>query len=164
MTKRILTPAEIKELFNYDPETGSLSWRARGMGRVVGKHLTRKDTLGYVTVRVLGTAYLAHRLAWAHFYGTNPTQTIDHINRNKGDNRILNLRQVTQKQNLENITTDRRNKSGVRGVHWSESHRKWRAAIQHDSVAYRLGWFDRMEDAVAARKLAEQKYFTHAPC
>lgn len=85
----------------------------------------------------------------------------DHINGNGVDNRRSNLRQATNKQNIENQRLQRCNKSGHRGVCWFKRDSKWQASIKHNGRNIHLGRFDSIEDAVSARRKAEKKYFTH---
>lgn len=84
----------------------------------------------------------------------------DHINRNPLDNRRSNLREASNKQNQENVGLRSDNTSGHRGVYWDRN--KWRARIKHNGKLLHLGSFDELKDAIAARKHAERKYFTHA--
>jgi len=163
MTEPILTPDEIRELFSYDPETGLLSWAKQGRGRVVGKPLTCRTVEGYVIVRVHGRAYMAHRLIWAHVHGVSPTLQIDHINQCKHDNRSSNLREVSDKQNHENISHNRNNTSGRRGVSWNTGSEKWQVHIRHHRKSINIGLFDNLEQAADARAAAERKYFSHRP-
>lgn len=85
----------------------------------------------------------------------------DHINRDGLDNRRRNLRDATVKQNNENTRRRRDNTSGHRGISWCRRKSKWWARIQHNGKRIHLGYFDKLEDAIAARKEAEKKYFTH---
>lgn len=85
----------------------------------------------------------------------------DHINRDGLDNRRRNLRDSTQKQNLENQSLRKDNTSGHKGVHWFKRTSKWQVSIGHNGDQIHLGYFDRLEDAIEARKNAERKYFTH---
>lgn len=85
----------------------------------------------------------------------------DHINRNGLDNRRKNLRDATQKQNLENASVRVDNISGQKGVYWFRRDAKWHSQITHNGKRVHLGYFDKLEDAINARKEAERKYFTH---
>ncbi len=86
---------------------------------------------------------------------------IDHINGDRGDNRISNLRVVTSTENNRNKAINKNNTSGVTGVTWSKSRRKWIAQIHIGKIGKALGGFDRVEDAIAARKNAETRYGFH---
>lgn len=89
-------------------------------------------------------------------------QSVDHINRNGLDNRRSNLRDSSNKQNQENTGLSKVNKPGVTGVYWHKQQQKWAASIGHNGKRIHLGYFDKLEDAIAARKEGERKYFTHA--
>lgn len=91
----------------------------------------------------------------------NPSEEmcVDHINHNKFDNRKKNLRIVTSQQNSYNRTIYSRNTSGTTGVSYAKTKKKWRATISVDKKWKHLGYFDKKEDAVKARKEAEEKYF-----
>lgn len=84
---------------------------------------------------------------------------VDHINHDVSDNRKCNLRIVTGKENQWNLGLHKNNSSGVTGVSWDAERNKWRATIDSDGIRHRIGRFDSFEDAVAARKAAEEKYF-----
>lgn len=144
----------IKEL-SYDPNTGAFS-RRKGP-----KKVGRVATNGYLQVMILGERHMAHRLAWLHEHGEFPDGFIDHINRDKLDNRISNLRVVTSKQNNENSLARRTNKSGYRGVSYTKG--MWQADIRHNKKTIYLGMFRCKAQAARARAEAEKIYFTHAP-
>ncbi len=86
----------------------------------------------------------------------------DHKNKNGLDNQRSNLRPATQKQNLENLGIPKNNTSGHKGVYWYKRYLKWTAKIRHNGKHIHLGYFDKIEDAIHARKIGEDKYFTHA--
>ena len=94
-------------------------------------------------------------------HGEWPAQQIDHINQNKSDNRIANLREVDSFANCQNVGANARNKSGVKGVCWVGN--KWRAMIHHRGTNIYLGVFDRIEDAARAYAAGAAKYHTHNP-
>jgi hypothetical protein len=76
---------------------------------------------GYITIRVIYKSYLAHRLAWLYVHGEWPENLIDHINNNRSDNRICNLRKATKTENNRNTLRGSKNKSGVKSVFWKEN-------------------------------------------
>ena len=150
----LLTSERLKGLLRYEPETGDFYWLAsKGRARA-GCVAGATDTGGYRVIRVDGRLYKAHRLAWLYTYGVWPVGLLDHVNRVPGDNRICNLREATQSENMHNA--GRASASGVPGVRWRAERNKWVAQIR---VGYRnhvLGSFDTKNDAIAARKEAEQ--------
>lgn len=117
---------------------------------------------GYIVAREYGSQNKninMHRLIMNMLDNDDSNIYIDHINHNKSDNRKLNLRLVTNSQNQMNRKTPLNNTSGVIGVSWSKSKQKWRAYIEKDSKYIHLGYYDEFEDAVAARKIGEEKYY-----
>lgn len=153
-----LTQAELKAVFDYDPDTGIFTRVFKnGKSKVVGS----PNTKGYICIPIRNVKYVAHRLAWLWVHGKFPEHQLDHINRNKQDNRIINLREVTNKQNCENRGLQKNSSSGIAGVSWKSSHKKWVAQICHNQKNIYLGLYARIEDACIARKAAEKRLFTH---
>ncbi len=110
-------------------------------------------------VHVAGSQYAVARIIWAIANGADPGENeIDHINGICSDNRLENLRLVTHAQNMLNRTTGRRTATGVAGVRWSNLHGKYIASISHNNKFTHLGVFTSLEDAIAARKLAEIQF------
>jgi hypothetical protein len=150
---------DIRKLFLYDPASGELRWQSAGRGRVKTKSAGTKLSNGYIGVVVGPRRYLAHRLCWAVHYGAWPIDQIDHINGDKTDNRIKNLREATNSQNGKNLKLSARNTSGVSGVSFDSQTGKWRACIKVGGKQKYLGRWVEFEDAVIARRAAEEKYF-----
>lgn len=151
--------SELKKLLRYDPQSGSLFWDAKGRGRIKKKPAGSKLSTGYIGVVIGPKRYLAHRLCWALFYGKWPSDQIDHINGDKTDNRIANLREATNLQNGRNLKISSRNTSGVSGVHFDAWAGRWRAAIKVNGKSINLGRWSDKDDAIRARKEAEIRYF-----
>ena len=108
--------ALMKERLNYDPETGKLTYSRKAKGnKREGDKVGCIDRHGYIKVMFQGKMYFAHRIAWMLFYGAEPPELIDHINADKLDNRISNLRACTKPQNSAN-TTANLSKTGLRGT------------------------------------------------
>lgn len=139
----------VREALDYHPETGEFYWRVGGHGRTVGNRTGQFDGR-YIMIQLDGRKYYAHRLAWLYVHGTWPETDVDHINENKTDNRLSNLRVATRGQNMLNITGPAKHNrfSGVRGV--SPRRGRWRATIS----GRHLGDFDTIEEAAAAREAA----------
>lgn len=116
----------------------------------------RKGAQTYITARQAnGKNLFLHRMLTDAKGG----EVVDHLNHNGCDNRRCNLRVVTQKKNMRNLQLRVDNKSGVTGVSWDANRKKWAANLSCGGVNYRLGRFDSFDEAVAARKAAEEKYF-----
>ena len=156
MAETNLSAETLRNHLSYDPETGifvRIGYPCDKVGRITTK--------GYRQISVAGTRATAHRMAWMYVHGEWPSGQIDHINQCKDDNRIENLRVVSNKQNGENITVYGHNTSGHRGVRFTKC--KWIAEIKHKKKSMHLGSFASFDEAVAARLNAEQMFFTHAP-
>ena len=147
----------LHELLAYAPESGVFTWRVKRGCRPQGSTAGTPDGKGYLLIRIDGISYKAHRLAWLYVNGELPTDGIDHINRNKSDNRIANLRLATQMQNLQNQSISIRNTSGFQGVSWHSLRKKWMAEIAVNRKKYHLGLFVNISDAIFARHSAKEK-------
>ncbi len=156
-----ITQQLLKELYFYNPINGLLYWKKSGRGRFIGKVAGTIDYDGYVRVQFEKKAYKAHRLAWMFMYGEFPENNIDHINGDKADNRILNLRDVGQDCNSKNSKKSALNTSGTTGVTWDKNRKKWIAQIKVDYKNKHLGRYNNKKDAIQVRKEAEKKYGFH---
>lgn len=150
MTKEI-GHAELIEILKYDPVTGAFVWKSdmrRGLsGQSAG---TINKRFGYLRIEINGKAYAAHRLAWFIHYGEWPDGHVDHINRNKLDNRIDNLRSVTRSENSQNIVAPRKDSlTGIRGVCF-RPRQGYVARICVGGKSKYLGSFKTAEDASSA--------------
>jgi len=158
-----LTQSQLKELLHYDPDTGIFTNKFSRSNKI--KINTKADQIhsvsGYKRISINNVRYTSHRLAWLYMYGLWPKGKLDHINRIRDDNRINNLREVTNSQNCQNTSLRADNTSGHKGVSWSKGHRKWQAQIKVNNVYLYLGRFDILDDAIAARKQAEEQLHTH---
>jgi hypothetical protein len=138
MTTRILTQEELRSQLNYDPDTGIFT-------RIIANSSKNKVNdiagclrkSGYVELSINNKLHYAHRLAWLYMTGEMPKHHIDHINHNKSDNRFINLRQATSKQNGFNQKLRINNKSGYKGVSFCKARNKWNAFSRlHDKTIY----------------------------
>ena len=155
-----LTAEKLRELLHYDQETGIFTRKVSTASRVkVGDVAGSLDGAGYLNIRVCSRKHQAHRLAWLYIHGSWPKDQIDHINRNRSDNRIANLREVTNKQNNQNKSKRSDNTSGHSGVCWHKRISKWQVKIRHNYKQISLGYFTTLEEAVSARKAAEKLYW-----
>lgn len=140
----------IKAKLSYNPETGEFSRLVRCgkyTGGTLAGSLNKSKGQGYIIISINGKMYRAHRLAWLFVYGTLPPKgfEIDHINGNRADNRLANLRLATRSQNNANGRRRVDNKSGLRGVSPFRGTR-WRVTINNRHV----GVFKTKEAAAAA--------------
>lgn len=146
------------ELLSYDKSSGLLTWKGdmKG-GKRKGDVAGSKAQHGYITVRVDGHLYYAHRLVWLIQYGEWPEMEIDHINRDRTDNRIANLRVASRKQQSGNLTL-KSNASGVRGVYPGKA-KKWVAQINRNGKQVHLGTYLTIKEAKAVYLAAAQDHF-----
>lgn len=159
----MITQQQLKEHLSYDPKTG-LFTRIKDSGRFKkGSELGTRHSTGYFVIRIGQKLYKAHRLAWMYVFGSFPALNIDHINRNGLDNRLVNLRLVTQKQNTENRSIAKNNTSGHPGISWSKKLGKWRARITINYKGKHLGYFQEKQDAINAYVIAAKQLHTHNP-
>ena len=148
MSKKI-SQEQLKQLLDYDPETGIFRHRRDRGNRVKAGTAVGCRYKGYIRISINRKSYRGHRLAWLYVYGHFPEMDIDHINGIRHDNRIVNLRLATQAQNNFNART-KVGASGIRGVHWHKKKQKWHAQATLNYKRIHLGFFDEKEDAAEA--------------
>ena len=164
-TDREITQERLKYLLSYDPETGEFTRLIGGRGRRAGEiaGCLKRDSGGkvYIYIQIDGRTYLAHRLAWLYTFGAWPENQIDHLDQNSLNNRLINLRDVTNAENGKNQKMSNRNSSGFTGVYFHNKAQKWEAQIKVNFKRIYLGLFELKDDAITARKNAEVKYGFH---
>jgi len=158
----MLTQEILKERLDYSPETGLFTWLLPNSNRIGVGCVAGYESNGYVYISIDTIQYYAHRLAWLYVHGEFPTNEIDHVNGQKSDNRLCNLRPATHGENMKNRTAKPNSLSGVFGVRWNISSKKWTARIKSNRKVIHLGTFSDLKDAILARKAAESRYGFHA--
>jgi len=153
-----LTQDILKTRVVYDPSSGNFSRAKTKRSIKHGKIMGWTDDLGYIHVRVLDKLYLAHRLAWLYMTGAWPEGYLDHKDGNPSNNSILNLRECTQQENCFNSKIVNKKSSIRKGVSWDKARKRYRAYIRFDNKQILLGRYSKVEDAIAARISAEEKY------
>lgn len=170
----------LRDLLSYNGDTGRLYWAVRPASmfadgavpaeracrswntRYAGKEaFTSDDGKGYRIGAIFGRLYNAHRVVWALVHGAWPDEQIDHINGDRSDNRLANLRCASVRENARNTKRPAHNSSGVIGVNWRACKSKWRAYIAVNRHTLHLGYFDSFEAAVTARRSAEKELGFH---
>lgn len=145
---------KVRKQLEYDPYSGSITWIKNGkMAGCVSKN-------GYRSIMVAGKHFQAHRIAWFMYYGTWPSMDVDHINGNRSDNRIDNLRDISRRSNIQNMRSPMsNNKSGYLGVLFDKRARfkKWYAMIRHDGKNKCVGYFNTPEEAHEAYVKAKRE-------
>lgn len=155
---------EIARSLVYSPETGEFRWARDVSTRMKAGAIA--GTIGAQGYRAigLGRRYVkAHRLAFFMVNGREPIGVVDHINGDRADNRIANLRECSQVENGQNSKAPRNNTSGYVGVTWHKGRQKWCASIRHNYRGVHLGYFEDREDAYAAYLEAKSKFHLSAP-
>lgn len=170
MASKALPPPEVlRQLLRYEPDTGKLFWKERPVSmftsrrysaernaaiwntRFAGKEaFTALISGGYPHGSIFGIQYRAHRVIWTMVRGCEPRDHIDHINGDKADNRIENLREADASENNYNTGLRAHNKSGYKGVIWHHARSNWRAEIRANGHRRNLGYFDTPEAAARA--------------
>lgn len=153
-----LTVERAKELLNYDPETGVITWRVTTNSRAMaGSRAGCKHCAGYVQIHIDGRKYLAHRLAWLIIHGEWPLEHIDHINGIRNDNRKINLREASRAINMQNQRRPMAgNTSGFLGVSWFVRDKVFAAQIWIQGKKKHIGFFNDPSEAHQAY-LAEKR-------
>lgn len=148
----------IHDLLSYCADTGQFRRLVASGSQAAGSLAGSINSHGYVAIRAAGKRYKAHRLAWFFAHGCWPAGQIDHINRNKADNRLANLREATPQQNRVNSVRPRRqSKVGFMGVQAKRG--KFAATICVSGLKHHLGTFPSAEEASAAYQVAAKQAF-----
>lgn len=145
--------------------TGKVVWRercrrGRGWSHAVPGNEAGNGTssTGYRAVRIENKLLFSHHIAWFLHYGEWPLMQVDHVNCDRKDNRIENLRLASLSQQGYNTTLRSNNTSGVKGVYFDRTRRKWSAEIKYNKTKKFLGYFDCIGDAAKARQAAADRY------
>lgn len=145
----------ILDLFTYDPDNGKLYWKNPRSVRVKeGDEAGSLNKYGHRAVGVLGSNKYAHHIVWFIEKDYWPS-AIDHEDHNRDNNRIGNLREVDQQENLKNLSKRKTNTSGTTGVYWYKPYQQWKAQITHKGVFIFGGYFADINDAISKRKELE---------
>mgnify|MGYP000845458502 FL=1 len=156
-----ITADILREFIHYNPIDGSFTWikstYRKGSPERRAGHISK--TTGYLRIKILGQEYQAHRLAWLITYGDWPIGEIDHIDLDKTNNRISNLREATRSQNNQNWPALSNNKSGYKGVSFHSKNGKWASRIRKDGVQRSLGYFRTPQEAHEAYAREATKIF-----
>lgn len=151
-----INSTDLKQLLKYDFETGAFTWLVSPSKPIKAGSLAGSlHHKGYIQICINKKNYLAHRLAWLYYYGTLPNKTIDHINGKKNDNRITNLRDISQSNNCQNLLRSR-GSSGLIGAHFQKLRNRWSSSIKLNGIKTHLGYFKTAEEANTAYLAAKR--------
>lgn len=149
----MLTFEEVSRLLAYEPETGILRWVKSPNSRIkVSSKAGSKSGFGYVKLKINRKEYFAHRIAWLLHYGHWPSGQIDHIDNDRANNAIANLRVCTASQNQRNQKIRRSNSSGIKGVYWDANLGKWKVQVRGDGRIQYGGHYTSISDAECAAR------------
>lgn len=151
-----LSHPRLLEVLEYDANTGVFRWKVRTSIRITaGAKAGCLGKDGYGRIGVDGRLYKTSRLAWFFTYGDWPSHPLDHINRNRRDDRLVNLREATAAQNGANMSLRRSNTSGFKGVHLNKHAGRWAAQLS----GRHIGSFASPEEAAEAYNQAARSRF-----
>ena len=161
MPKHTISVERVRELLDYDPASGLFHWKAKSARRtIVGSQAGYPEWNGYIRIGIGGRIYFAHVVAWLLVHGDWPKSQLDHINGNRADNRIENLREATARQNARNRKTRRDNIARLKGVCVRPCKTKpYQAVICEDGRRISLGYFETKEAAHAVYCTAASNLF-----
>ena len=152
-----LTHDALTKILEYCPDSGIFTYKVARGSKAAGSEAGYTHKSGYRCIEINGKEYLAHRLAWYYCFLEWPTDNIDHINRDKLDNSLDNLREASQEENMWNRSISKNNTSGFLGV--SPYKNKWRASfIERSGKPKYLGYFNTPEEASIAYIAYKQRY------
>lgn len=145
----MLTAKRLRELLDYDAATGEFTWRVAKAQKLMNNRraATAVNSDGYRHIKIDNKSHKAHRLAWLHVHGEWPSGQIDHIDGDRANNRISNLRSATWGENRHNLKRYTNNTSGHKGVYQCNQTGKWKVQINAYNKRRYLGAFERIEDA-----------------
>jgi hypothetical protein len=153
-----LSQEYIKSILDYDLDTGIFTWKVNKSQKTKIGDVAGWLYNGYREIEINNKKYKAHRLAWLYVNGEIPKNLIDHIDGNRSNNKISNLREATYQENSENYKTPKTNKSGIKNVSWYKSLNKWVVSISIKNIKKTIGYFDDLEFAELVAIEARNKY------
>lgn len=150
---------DLHDLLDYDPESGLFRWRKKRWRSAAGSVAGCRHVGGYIKIVVKQHRLLAHRMAWLYVHGVWPPEEIDHIDGNRANNAISNLRLASRAENQCNTGVPRNNTTGHKGIKFDARRGMWSAEIQYRRTRKWLGHFKSAEDASASYQAAARELF-----
>ncbi len=157
---RSLTLEQLQARLNYNSETGIFTWLPGQTRPRIKKESAGTKNDGYIKIQISKAKYILNssRLAWLYFYKKWPDKQIDHIDGNRENNAIKNLREATPQQNSQNRKRKKTASSKYKGMLWHKRLKKWQPMIVVNKKIIYLGLFKNEEEAAEAHRLAAEKY------
>ena len=143
--------AVLKEVLDYNSNTGQFTWLIQPSSKVPLFSEAGSINNGYRYITYNGSRYAAHRLAWAFTYGCLPVGMLDHVDRDKDNNAILNLRESNPTENGLNRGLQSNNKSGHKNISYFKRTNKWKVEIKRHGKTKHIGYFKTLKEAIQAR-------------
>lgn len=159
-----MTQQLLLKYLRYEPEQGKFYWikKTSPQSRItLGEEAGFVCGKGYIEIGLFGSQYKVHHLVWLAHHGVMPSKNIDHEDQVRTNNVITNLRLANHDENSKNMKKYHTNKSGHTGVCWNKRQSKWHSQISVNHKRIHLGFFDELDDAIAARKAANTKHGFH---
>lgn len=153
----MLTGSRLEQLLIYEAATGEFRWRGGQKKVRPGMLAGSRDKDGYIQICIDQRVYKAHRLAWLWMHGEWPSAEIDHIDLNKANNKISNLREASKSQNMMNQSVRASSATGIKGVQFDKRRGQFTARITANGVIHRLGRFDTADMAASAYRSAAER-------
>jgi hypothetical protein len=155
----------LREVLNYDPDTGIFRWLICAGSSSAGRVAGGRTLDGYNQIRIDGVMHRSNLLAWMYMTGEWPSEFVDHENRIKHDDRWKNLRLATRSQNAMNRESQSNNTSGAKGVNVvNKKSKPFRCRIKADGKHIHLGYFATLEEAEKVYIEASKRYFGKFSC
>lgn len=153
----LITHDYLLSILDYNKLTGVFTWKVNKHRAYAGDVAGCENNSGYIKIGINNHEYRAHRLAWFYVHGKWPTSDIDHIDMNKSNNAISNLRLASKTENRQHVGIRKHNKCGFKGVWFDEKRKHFRVEIKNNKKRIYLGSFATPEEAHAAYCEAAKK-------
>lgn len=161
----MISITKLKDMLNYDPDTGLFTWaenvKEYNKTKFEGDPIGSKHKSGYIQIKLQGKVYQAHRLAWYYYHGVLPNGYIDHINHNKEDNRIANLRDVSAEDNAKNRTVSKSTTTGHQNIWYCKDRYKFIVQIRSKTHGRFERTYDTIEEAIEVRNQKLKEFGFH---
>lgn len=149
----------LHKFLEYNEKTGIFIWKKSRGGSAIKGNIAGYNREGYIIINLQKKNYSAHRLAWLYTYGEWPEQYIDHIDRNKSNNAISNLRDVSPSENMQNMSNISNNSTGYTGVYYDKSRNKYVVQVKIDKKTKTIGRYVTLDEAILIRAEYVKKYY-----